>query len=105
MKPQEAVVRETKHIALGTLILALVMLAVFALTGNFSLAVLLGPLGRPTTIEKVGRVVVVGGGIGVAPMHPIAKAFKEAGSQLTCIVGARSKELVILEDRDRKSVV
>ena len=66
-----------------------------------SLAVLLGPLGRPTTIEKVGRVVCVGGGIGVAPMHPIAKAFKEAGSHLTCIVGARSKELVILEDRLR----
>ena len=66
-----------------------------------SLAVLLGPLGRPTHIEKVGRVVCVGGGIGVAPMHPIAKAFKEAGSQLTCIVGARSKELVILEDRLR----
>ncbi|MGN0877878.1 MAG: sulfide/dihydroorotate dehydrogenase-like FAD/NAD-binding protein [Oligosphaeraceae bacterium] len=66
-----------------------------------SLAVLLGPLGRPTAIEKVGRVVCVGGGIGVAPMHPIAKAFKEAGSHLTCIVGARSKELVILEDKLR----
>ena len=70
-----------------------------------SLAVLLGPLGRPTHIEKVGRVVCVGGGIGVAPMHPIAKAFKEAGSQLTCIVGARSKELVILEDKLRSFAV
>ena len=66
-----------------------------------SLAVLLGPLGRPTHIEKVGRVVCVGGGIGVAPMHRIAKAFREAGSQLTCIVGARSKERGILEDRLR----
>ena len=44
MKPQEAVVRETKHIALGTLVLALVMLGVFALTGNFSLSALLGAL-------------------------------------------------------------
>ncbi|OVE76052.1 ferredoxin-NADP reductase [bacterium E08(2017)] len=59
---------------------------------------LLGPLGTPTHIEKKGTVVCVGGGIGVAPMHPIAKAMKEAGNHLIVIIGARTKELVILED-------
>ncbi|MFA6815246.1 MAG: sulfide/dihydroorotate dehydrogenase-like FAD/NAD-binding protein [Lentisphaeria bacterium] len=62
-----------------------------------TLAVVLGPLGKPTNIQKVGRVVCVGGGIGVAPMHPIAKAMKEAGNHVTCIIGARNKQLVILE--------
>lgn len=65
------------------------------------LAAVLGPLGRPTRIAKLGRVVCVGGGIGVAPMHPIAKAFKEAGNHVTCILGARTRELIILEDEVR----
>jgi ferredoxin--NADP+ reductase len=64
-----------------------------------SIANLVGPLGTPTHIEKVGTVVCVGGGIGVAPMHPIAKAMKAAGNKLITIIGARTKELVILEDR------
>ena len=59
---------------------------------------LVGPLGMPTHIEKVGRVVVVGGGIGVAPSFPIAQAMKKAGNHLTVIIGARSKELVIMEE-------
>ena len=61
----------------------------------------LGPLGHPTHIENFGRAVCVGGGIGVAPMYPIAQALKEAGNHLTVIVGARSKELVILEEEMR----
>jgi ferredoxin--NADP+ reductase len=59
---------------------------------------LLGPLGRPTHIEKFGTVICVGGGIGVAPMHPIAQAMKQAGNRIISIIGARSKELVILEN-------
>lgn len=62
------------------------------------LPVLVGPLGTPTHIEHLGHVVCVGGGIGVAPLHPIAQAFKEAGNKVTTIIGARSKELLILED-------
>jgi ferredoxin--NADP+ reductase len=58
----------------------------------------LGPLGEPTHIENFGRVVCVGGGIGVAPLHPIARALKEAGNHVTIIIGARNKELVILEE-------
>lgn len=62
---------------------------------------LLGPLGKPTHIEKFGKVVCVGGGIGVAPLHPIAKAMKNAGNELKIIIGARSKELVIFESEMR----
>lgn len=57
-----------------------------------------GPLGRPTHIETFGTVVCVGGGIGVAPLLPIATAMKEAGNKVISILGARSKELLILEE-------
>ena len=63
------------------------------------IANLLGPLGQPTHIENFGRVVCVGGGIGVAPLHPIACALKEAGNELVIITGARTRELLILQDR------
>lgn len=62
---------------------------------------ILGPLGNPTHIERFGRTVCVGGGIGVAPMHPIAQALKQAGNHLTIIMGARTKDLLILEDEMR----
>ncbi len=66
------------------------------------IANLLGPLGKPTHIEKFGSVVCVGGGIGVAPLHPIAKALKAAGNHVTIIIGARTKELVIMEEEMRR---
>lgn len=59
---------------------------------------LVGPLGRPTHIENFGTVVCVGGGIGVAPLHPIAQALKKAGNHVITIIGARNKELIILEE-------
>jgi len=59
----------------------------------------IGPLGRPTHIEKVGKVVCVGGGTGIAVLHPITRALKEAGNHVISIVGARSKDLLILEDK------
>ena len=61
----------------------------------------IGPLGKPTHIENVGKVVCVGGGTGVAVLHPITRALKEAGNHVICIIGARSKDLLILEDRMR----
>ncbi len=64
--------------------------------------VLVGPLGTPTHIKKYGTVVCVGGGIGVAPLHPIAEALKAAGNKVITIVGARNKELVIMEDEMKK---
>jgi len=57
----------------------------------------IGPLGKPTHIEKLGKVVCVGGGTGVAVLHPITRALKEAGNTVTCIIGARNKDLLILE--------
>jgi ferredoxin--NADP+ reductase len=62
------------------------------------LPALVGPLGKPTHIENFGRVVCVGGGIGVAPMFPIAQALKKAGNHVTIITGARTKDLMILEE-------
>jgi ferredoxin--NADP+ reductase len=62
---------------------------------------ILGPLGNPTHIEKFGRVVCIGGGIGAAPLYPIVQAMKAAGNTVTVIIGARTKDLVIFEDRMR----
>jgi ferredoxin--NADP+ reductase len=59
---------------------------------------LAGPLGRPTHIENFGRALCIGGGVGAAPLYPIICALHAAGNDVTAIVGARSKELVILED-------
>jgi ferredoxin--NADP+ reductase len=60
---------------------------------------ILGPLGNPTHIEKFGHVVCVGGGIGAAPLFPIVQSMKAAGNRVSVIIGARTKELVIFEDR------
>ena len=57
-----------------------------------------GPLGRATHIERFGTVVCVGGGIGSAPLLPIAKALKDAGNKIIAIIGAKTKDLLILED-------
>jgi ferredoxin--NADP+ reductase len=59
----------------------------------------IGPLGKPTHIEKIGNVVCVGGGTGIAVLHPITRAMKEIGNHVTSIIGARSKDLLILEDK------
>lgn len=58
----------------------------------------IGPLGAPTHLEKVGKVVCVGGGTGVAVLHPITRALKEIGNDVTCIIGARNKDLLIMEE-------
>jgi ferredoxin--NADP+ reductase len=62
---------------------------------------LIGPLGKPTHIEKVGTVVCVGGGTGIAVLNPITRAMKEAGNHVIAIVGARSKNILIMEDQMR----
>jgi ferredoxin--NADP+ reductase len=58
---------------------------------------LMGPLGNPTPIETGKTIACIGGGVGTAELYPITKALKEAGNTIYTIVGARSKELVILE--------
>ncbi|MGD9518180.1 MAG: sulfide/dihydroorotate dehydrogenase-like FAD/NAD-binding protein [Armatimonadota bacterium] len=62
---------------------------------------LAGPLGKPTHIENYGTACVLGGGYGTAPVLPIAAALRDAGNRLIGIVGARSRELVILEEELR----
>jgi len=64
---------------------------------------IIGPLGKPTHIEKLGTVVCVGGGTGVAVMHPITRALKEAGNRVIAIIGARNKDLLILEDKMKEA--
>jgi len=59
---------------------------------------LVGPLGMPSEIENFGTVVCVAGGIGVAPINPIARALKAAGNKVITIMGARNKELLFWED-------
>jgi len=59
----------------------------------------IGPLGKPTHVEKVGTIVCVGGGTGIAVLHPITRAMKEAGNHVISVIGARTKDLLILEDK------
>ncbi len=72
------------------------------LGGGDSILDLVGPLGRPTEIRNYGRVVAVGGGVGIAELYPVVKALKEAKNRICGIIGARDKELLILEDELRK---
>jgi ferredoxin--NADP+ reductase len=64
-----------------------------------SLFALIGPLGMPSEIEKVEKAVMVAGGVGTAPVYPIARAFHELGCEVIAIQGARSKELLFWTDR------
>jgi ferredoxin--NADP+ reductase len=61
----------------------------------------IGPLGRPTHLEKVGTVVCVGGGTGVAVLHPITRGLKKVGNHVITIIGARTKDLLIMEEQMR----
>ncbi|MEL7625798.1 MAG: NADPH-dependent glutamate synthase [Anaerolineaceae bacterium] len=58
----------------------------------------LGPLGNPSDIKNFGKVCVVGGGVGAAVAYPVARALKQAGNEVTAIVGARNKDLLILTE-------
>ncbi len=72
-----------------------------ALNEGDSLSDLAGPLGKPTHIEKFGRCVCIGGGVGIAPLYPIVCALKAAGNDMTTIIGARNSDLLILEEEMR----
>jgi len=60
---------------------------------------LLGPLGEPIEIKEIGTVVCVAGGLGVAPVYPKAKYLKKAGNKIISIVGAQTKEMIIMKDK------
>jgi len=63
----------------------------------------IGPLGKATEIEKVGNVVCVGGGTGIAVLHPITRALKNVGNHVTAIIGSRNKDLLIMEEHMRRA--
>jgi len=69
--------------------------------GDYILDVL-GPLGNPTHIDRFGTVVMVGGGVGVAEIYPVARAMKKAGNYVISILGFRTKDLVFWEDKLRQ---
>lgn len=73
----------------------------FLMEEGDTLADVVGPLGHATEISKVGTVLCAGGGVGIAPLLPIARAFKEAGNRVVSVLAARNKDLIILEDEMR----
>jgi ferredoxin--NADP+ reductase len=86
--------------------ITLVVMVVGASTAKLSrlhagqdLYALVGPLGKPSEIEKLDTVVMVAGGVGTAPVYPIARAFHESGARVVTIQGARSKELLFWTDK------
>jgi len=62
---------------------------------------ILGPLGHATEAKNIGTIICIGGGIGIAEVYPVSRAFKEAGNRVLVIIGARTKELLILEKQMR----
>lgn len=66
-----------------------------------SFKTIVGPLGHPTEIDNFGKVICVGGGVGIAPIYPIARELKEAGNYVISIIGARTKGLLLWEDKMR----
>lgn len=72
-----------------------------ALKAGDSLLNFVGPLGQPTHIEKFGTVVCVGGGVGVAPIFPIARSLKSAGNKVISILGSRCQDILFWQDRLR----
>ena len=73
-----------------------------AMNPGDKLAGVVGPLGTATHIANVGTVLCAGGGVGVAPLFPIVQALKLAGNKVITVIAARSKDLIILEDRMRE---
>jgi NAD(P)H-flavin reductase len=73
------------------------------LSAGDTLLDVVGPLGAPTHIANYGTAVIVGGGIGIAPAHPIAQALKQAGNTVISVLGARSKDLIVMEEEMRRT--
>ncbi|MEK7825838.1 MAG: sulfide/dihydroorotate dehydrogenase-like FAD/NAD-binding protein [Nitrospirota bacterium] len=72
-----------------------------SMTRGDSFLDIVGPLGRPTHLDRFGTVILVAGGYGVATINPIAKGLKRLGNKIVVIIGARTKEFVIWEDQIR----
>ena len=91
--------RETGRILIVFQVIGASTMELAALNEGDSVLDFVGPLGRPSEIGKLdGTMVVVGGGIGVAPTFPIARAMKEAGNKVIAIMGAKTKDILVMED-------
>ena len=91
--------RETGRILIVFQVIGASTMELAALKEGDDILDFVGPLGRPSEIGKLdGTMVVVGGGIGVAPTFPIARAMKEAGNKVIAIMGAKTKDILIMED-------
>ena len=91
--------RETGRILIVFQVIGASTMELAALGEGDAILDFVGPLGRPSEIAKLdGTMVVVGGGIGVAPTFPIARAMKEAGNKVIAIMGAKTKDILIMED-------
>ena len=91
--------RETGRILIVFQVIGASTMELAALNEGDSVLDFVGPLGRPSEIGKLdGTMVVVGGGIGVAPTYPIARAMKEAGNKVIAIMGAKTKDILVMED-------
>ena len=64
---------------------------------------IVGPLGSPTEIKKYGKIILIGGGVGIAEIYPVALALKAAGNSVTTVIGARTKDILILEKELKKT--
>ncbi|HBY61143.1 MAG TPA: sulfide/dihydroorotate dehydrogenase-like FAD/NAD-binding protein, partial [Solibacterales bacterium] len=73
------------------------------LAAGDSLADVVGPLGEPASVEKIGRVLCAGGGVGVAELLPVAKAFRASGNHVTALCGARGQAQIILDEELRQA--
>lgn len=69
-----------------------------ALSPGDSIYAMAGPMGHATEIKNFGNIILIGGGVGIAELYPLAKAMKKAGNNVTTILGARTKELLLLEN-------
>ena len=91
--------RETGRILIVFQVIGASTMELAALEAGDSLLDFVGPLGHPSEIRKLdGTMVVVGGGIGVAPTYPIARAMHEAGNKVIAIMGAKTKDILIMEE-------
>lgn len=95
--------RETGAVTIVFQVIGASTMELAAVQPGESILDFVGPLGQPSEIKKFdGTVVVVGGGIGVAPTFPIARAMKEAGNKVIAIMGAKTKDILIMEDAMRE---
>ena len=91
--------REKGTVTLVVMVVGASSLKISRLEAGESLFAIIGPLGKASEIENMDTVIMVAGGVGTAPIYPIARAFREAGVRVITIQGARSKELLFWTDR------